>query len=111
MSNSLVSYEFVQCRDTGHRWECAGIESGKRQGVRTYVRILTCACGTWREDHYSGWELVGRTYRYPEGYWLGERPDKADLVRESFKREKQKSFGGTSNVVSIRKSNRKVKVS
>lgn len=76
--NSFKSMEtqHVICRALQHSWTITACEVETYRGHRVYVLILVCSnCDGIRRDRINlKGELETRSYVYPAGYLVAERP-------------------------------------
>ena len=77
MTANLNSYDYIECRSYLHAWQhyrwlkYTGKVRKSRRKLEILVHELTCLrCEAIRIDKFNprSHELIGRAYRYPEGY-------------------------------------------
>lgn len=80
--------EFLNCRSWGHAWALATMQQTKLVRTPITLVVLGCArCKMERRDlRNRQWELVERTYKFPQGYHVKGRVPRADASREVARR-------------------------
>lgn len=93
--------EYVECRTLLHSWEEIPYDGEAPVNWRitrsVTILLFRCTrCGTKRYDVWSNvtGDLVGRTYRTPEGYALPKGKGKKVLVRKEYLRRIHKTGSG-----------------
>lgn len=74
-----LTLDHLRCRTFGHAWEEFVPVGMRRPSFGWRFSLLCTSCSTERHelvDTHGG--IAQREYRYPEGYGLDHRPDRAE---------------------------------
>jgi Zn-finger protein len=93
---------YAMCRDTGHQWDYFEWYGGRR--------VLQCNnCKTTRTDVMdNNYEIISRSYRYPNGYSWKDEPHPVKLLRRQLRMEALKLMRSNSSFGVRRTSHLKV---